>query len=48
MDGITLRDTFLFRPDIKSDMLVPCGGRPETFNSTNFHKLFPENKPKFK
>lgn len=35
LSGETFRNTFILRDDISCDMLVPCGGRPETINPYN-------------
>lgn len=36
-------------PDATADFFVPCGGRPESVNLQNVHKMFHSNgAPKFK
>jgi len=47
-NGETFRNTFLLRSEVKADMLVPCGGRPETINPYNYTKLFVNGQPRFK
>lgn len=37
--GSKLRDEFHFTPYSKSDVFVPCGGRPRAINLDNVHKL---------
>jgi len=34
-NGETFRNTFILREEVECDMLVPCGGRPETINPFN-------------
>jgi len=47
-NGETFRNTFILRDEVECDMLVPCGGRPETINPYNYTKLFKNGKPRFK
>lgn len=49
ISGENFRNTYLLRDDISSDLLVPCGGRPESINPYNFQKLFrKDGSPRFK
>lgn len=46
-DGTDFRNTAHLR--YKADILVPCGGRPESINVTNVHQLWDaEGVPAFK
>lgn len=46
-DGTDFRNTAHLR--YKADILVPCGGRPESVNVTNVNKLWDaEGVPNFK
>ena len=40
--GMKLRNEFHLNPMVKADYFVPCGGRPESVNLENVHKMFDE------
>jgi len=47
--GLAFRNNFHLSPFSTADLFVPCGGRPESVNLTNVHKMFhPNGKPRFK
>lgn len=49
ISGENFRNKFILRDDITADLLVPCGGRPETIDPYNYTKLFKANgTPRFK
>jgi len=35
INGETFRNRFVLRDDVEADILVPCGGRPETIDPYN-------------
>ena len=39
-DGVRFRNSFHLNPIAKSDLFVPCGGRPESINASNVSMLF--------
>jgi glutamate dehydrogenase len=47
--GLLFRNEFHLNPISKADVFVPCGGRPESIDLNNVHKLIEEDgTPKFK
>ncbi|KAI8070480.1 Glutamate/Leucine/Phenylalanine/Valine dehydrogenase-domain-containing protein [Gongronella butleri] len=42
-NGLSFRNTFHTNPLAKATVFVPCGGRPESVDLTNVHKLMPED-----
>jgi len=47
--GLVFRNDFHLHPLSTAELFVPCGGRPESVNLTNVHRLFDsEGNPKFK
>jgi len=47
--GMQLRNSFHLNPLSSADLFVPCGGRPESVNLSNVHKLFHSDRtPRFK
>jgi glutamate dehydrogenase len=47
--GELFRNEFHFHPLADAELFVPCGGRPESINEGNVHRLFDANgKAKFK
>eukprot|EP01102_Stenamoeba_stenopodia_P010931 TRINITY_DN3333_c0_g1_i1.p1 TRINITY_DN3333_c0_g1~~TRINITY_DN3333_c0_g1_i1.p1 ORF type:complete len:1413 (-),score=426.56 TRINITY_DN3333_c0_g1_i1:107-4300(-) len=47
--GLAFRNEFHLNPLSTADLFVPCGGRPESVNLSNVHKLFhPDGTPRFK
>ncbi|ORX53127.1 NAD-dependent glutamate dehydrogenase [Hesseltinella vesiculosa] len=42
-NGLLFRNTFHVNPLAKATVFVPCGGRPESVDLTNVHKLMPED-----
>ena len=38
--GLQFRNNFHLDPRAQADLFVPCGGRPESINVSNVHKLF--------
>jgi glutamate dehydrogenase len=47
--GLMFRNEFHFSPLAKADLFVPCGGRPQSVNSSNVHQLIDEDgTPRFK
>ncbi len=47
--GLEFRNSFHLHPKFRSDLFVPCGGRPASININNWTKLIDKNgKPRFK
>jgi len=47
--GLVFRNEFHLTPYSTADLFVPCGGRPESVNSKNVHRLFQsDGTPRFK
>jgi glutamate dehydrogenase len=48
--GVKFRDGFHLSDYATADLFVPCGGRPESVNLTNVHRMFKEDgkTPKFR
>ena len=47
--GLNFRNNFHLNEDVCGDFFVPCGGRPESVNLTNVHKMFKKDgTPRFK
>lgn len=47
--GLMFRNEFHFHPLAQADLFVPCGGRPESVNESNVHRMFDDDGvPKFK
>jgi glutamate dehydrogenase len=48
--GMAFRNEFHLSKYASADLFVPCGGRPESINLTNVHRMFKEDgkTPKFK
>ena len=47
--GASFRDTFHLNPLSNADLFVPCGGRPNSVNTGNMHKMLNEDgSPRFK
>eukprot|EP01061_Rhynchopus_euleeides_P046234 TRINITY_DN86_c0_g3_i2.p1 TRINITY_DN86_c0_g3~~TRINITY_DN86_c0_g3_i2.p1 ORF type:complete len:1041 (+),score=508.75 TRINITY_DN86_c0_g3_i2:390-3125(+) len=47
--GLLFRNEFHLREDLTADLFVPCGGRPDSVNINNVHKMFKEDgTPRFK
>lgn len=47
--GLTFRNEFHLHPLSTADLFVPCGGRPESVNLSNVHRLFhADGTPRFK
>jgi glutamate dehydrogenase len=48
-NGLDFRNTFHLNPVLKSDLFVPCGGRPKSINIRNWEELLDEKgRPRFK
>ncbi|NIM13732.1 MAG: hypothetical protein GTO45_16785 [Candidatus Aminicenantes bacterium] len=48
-NGLDFRNTFHLNPMLKSDLFVPCGGRPKSINIQNWQELLDEKgTPRFK
>ena len=48
-NGVDFRNSFHLHPLFKADVFVPCGGRPNSINMTNWEQLFDEKGlPKYK
>lgn len=47
-DGFQFRNDFHLHPLFKSELFVPCGGRPQSINLSNVDKMFINGQPKFK
>eukprot|EP00004_Rigifila_ramosa_P011933 TRINITY_DN255_c0_g1_i1.p1 TRINITY_DN255_c0_g1~~TRINITY_DN255_c0_g1_i1.p1 ORF type:complete len:1315 (+),score=323.10 TRINITY_DN255_c0_g1_i1:52-3996(+) len=46
--GMVFRNEFHLRENLVADIFVPCGGRPESINSRNVHRMFKEDgSPRF-
>ncbi|KAJ9458975.1 Glutamate dehydrogenase 2 [Diplonema papillatum] len=49
VDGLAFRNEYHLRGDIHADLFVPCGGRPESVNINNVHKMLDKDgTPRFK
>jgi glutamate dehydrogenase len=47
--GLTFRNNFHLNEDVQGDFFVPCGGRPESVNLQNVHKMYKnDGTPRFK
>ena len=47
--GLEFRNEFHLNPLSSADLFVPCGGRPESVNLTNVHRLFDaKGRPRYK
>ncbi|KAJ1911607.1 NAD-dependent glutamate dehydrogenase [Tieghemiomyces parasiticus] len=47
-DGFTFRNEFHLNPLCRAQFFVPCGGRPESVDMTNVHKMFDaDGNPRF-
>jgi len=46
--GTELRDAFHLTDYATADLLLPCGGRPNSISSNNVERLFKDGRPKFR
>lgn len=47
-NGTNFRNNFHLHPLASADLFIPCGGRPESVNISNVHKLLDAGKPRWK